>query len=107
MRDEFHIRSVARVQVKGKTEPVEIATLIGARDDQTLDPELLRRLETYEQGFQKFRKRDFRAAKICFSQFLEFYPKDHLAQMYLERALEYEQAPPDEAWNAVEVFKKK
>jgi hypothetical protein len=25
----------------------------------------------------------------------------------LDRALEYEQAPPDEAWDAVEVFKKK
>ena len=30
-----------------------------------------------------------------------------LAKTYLERALEYEQQPPDEAWNAVEVFKKK
>jgi hypothetical protein len=27
--------------------------------------------------------------------------------MYHERALEYEQQPPDAAWNAVEVFKKK
>jgi hypothetical protein len=27
--------------------------------------------------------------------------------MYLDRALEYEQAPPDEAWDAVEVFQKK
>jgi hypothetical protein len=27
--------------------------------------------------------------------------------MYLERALEYEVAPPDEEWNAVEVFGKK
>jgi len=27
--------------------------------------------------------------------------------MYLQRALEYEQAPPDEAWEAIEVFKKK
>jgi hypothetical protein len=27
--------------------------------------------------------------------------------MYLERALEYEEEPPDAAWNAVEVFKKK
>jgi hypothetical protein len=42
-----------------------------------------------------------------FSRFLEFYPDDFLAKMYLERALEYEQQPPDEAWNAVEVFKKK
>src|SRR6185369_3004826 len=28
VRDEFHIRSVARVQVKGKMEPVEISTVI-------------------------------------------------------------------------------
>jgi hypothetical protein len=27
--------------------------------------------------------------------------------MYLERELEYEGQPPDESWNAVEVFKKK
>jgi adenylate cyclase len=49
----------------------------------------------------------FTQAKILFSQFLEFYPDDSLAKMYLERALEYEQQPPDEAWNAVEAFKKK
>jgi adenylate cyclase len=105
IRDEFRLRSVARVQVKGKTEPVEISTLVGARGD-SLDPELLRWLETYEAGIQKFRERDFTQAKILFSQFLEFYPDDFLAKMYLERALEYEQRPPDEAWNAVEMFKK-
>jgi len=27
--------------------------------------------------------------------------------MYSERALEYEQTPPDEAWKAVEIFKRK
>jgi|GEM_PF-5929774 len=26
---------------------------------------------------------------------------------YLDRALEYEEQPPDETWNAVEVFQKK
>ncbi len=107
VRDAFHVRSVARVQVKGKTEPVEISTLIGARDDETLDPEFLRHLLTYEEAFQKFRRREFREAKIMLSQFLEFYPNDYLAKMYLERALEYEEAPPGEAWNAVEVFQKK
>ncbi|MBA3831377.1 MAG: adenylate/guanylate cyclase domain-containing protein [Chthoniobacterales bacterium] len=106
VRDEFHLRSVARVQVKGKTEPVEISTLIAARRDG-IDVEFLRHLETYEQAFQKFRHREFREAKILLSQFLEFYPNDFLAKMYLERTLEYEAAPPDEAWNAIEVFKKK
>ena len=106
VRDEVCLRSVARVQVKGKTKPVEVFTFVGARDDK-IDPELLKWLETYEEGFEKFRSRDFTQAKILFSRFLEFYPDDHLAKMYLSRTLEYEQAPPDEAWEAVEVFQKK
>ena len=106
VRDEFHLRSVARVQVKGKTKPVDVFTLIGARDEK-VDPQFLKWLESYEEGFDKFRTRDFIQAKILFSRFLEFYPEDLLAKMYLDRALEYEQAPPDEAWEAVEVFQKK
>lgn len=106
IRDEFDLRSVALVQVKGKTQPVEIFTLIGAKNDRA-DEEFSNRLETYEAGFRKFRERDFTQAKILFSQFLEFYPDDALAKTYLERALEYEEQPPDASWNAVEVFKKK
>jgi adenylate cyclase len=106
VRDDFHFRSVARVQVKGKTEPVEVFTLIGARKDD-VDPEFLKWLDVYEDAIRKFRDREFKEAKILFSRFLEFYPEDKLAKMYLERALEYEQTPPDDAWNATEVFQKK
>lgn len=106
IRDEFHLRSVALVQVKGKTRPVEIFTLIGAKNDFG-DQEFLEQLKAYEAGFRKFRERDFTQAKTLFSQFLEFYPDDALAKMYLERALEYKGQPPDESWNAVEVFEKK
>ena len=106
VRDEFHVRSVARVQVNGKSAPVEIATLIAERS-AGIDPEFIRHLETYEESFQKFRLRDFREARVLLFRFLEFYPNDFLARMYLERTLEYETTPPDEEWNAVEVFKKK
>jgi TolA-binding protein len=106
VRDEVYLRSVARVQVKGKTKPVDVFTFIAARGEET-DPEFLKWLETYEEALEKFRARDFTDAKILFSRFLEFYPDDLLAKMYLQRALEYEQAPPDEAWEAIEVFKKK
>jgi adenylate cyclase len=106
VRQQFHLRSVARVQVKGKTEPVDVFTVVGARTD-TVDPQLLKWLEAYEEGIMRFRERDFKKAKILFSRFLEFYPDDFLAKTYLDRALEYEHQPPDEAWNAVEVFKKK
>jgi adenylate cyclase len=106
VRDEVYLRSVARVQVKGKTKPVDIFTFVAARGEET-DPEFLKWLETYEEALEKFRTRDFTDAKILFSRFLEFYPDDLLAKMYLQRALEYEQAPPDEAWEAIEVFQKK
>jgi adenylate cyclase len=106
VRDEVYLRSVARVQVKGKTKPVDVFTFIGGRNEE-VDPEFLKWLETYEEGLERFRARDFTEAKILFSRFLEFYPDDLLAKMYLNRALEYEQVPPDEAWEAVEVFEKK
>ena len=106
VRDEVYLRSVARVQVKGKTKPVDVFTFIGARKEE-IDSEFLKWLETYEEGLEKFRARDFTEAKILFSRFLEFYPDDLLAKMYLDRALEYEQTPPDDAWAAIEVFEKK
>ena len=105
-REEFLVRSIDRVQVKGKSEPVEISWLVAARSDP-IDPEFVRHLETYEEGFRKFRHRDFHAAKILLSRFLGFYPNDHLAKLYLQRVLKFEAAPPDTAWDAVEVFEKK
>jgi adenylate cyclase len=102
-RDEFYLRTVGRAQAKGKTEAVDVYTLIGARSD-AVDPEFLKWLEVYEDAIQQFRKRRFKQSKILFSRFLEFFPEDSLAKMYLVRALQYEQTPPDEAWNAVEVF---
>ena len=106
VREEVYLRSVARVQVKGKTKPVDVFTFIGSRNED-VDPELLKWLESYEEGFEKFRARDFTQAKILFSRFLEFYPEDLLAKMYLRRTLEYEHTPPHQAWDAVEVFQKK
>jgi adenylate cyclase len=104
--DGFHLRSVARAQVKGKIRPVEIFTLIGGRDEPA-DAEFVKWLNTYEEALRKFRERNFTEAKILFSRFLESYPDDYLARMYLDRTLNYEQTPPDDAWNAVEIFKQK
>jgi hypothetical protein len=86
--------------------PVAVSTLLCAKGDD-YDAEFLKWLESYEEGLAKFRTREFTPAKILFQRFLEFYPKDYLAKMYLERALEYEQHPPDETWTAAEVFTKK
>src|SRR4029453_4655636 len=77
VRDEFYMRSVARVQVKGKTKPVDVFTFFFPRNEE-VDLEFLKWLESYEEGLEKFRARDFTDAKISFSRFLEFYPDDFL-----------------------------
>jgi adenylate cyclase len=106
VRDEFYIRSVARVQVKGKTEPAEISALLGPRNPP-FDENWLRALAMYEEGFRKFRTRDFADAGELFAEFLKLYPEDVLANTYYDRAVGYQKEPPNEAWNAVEVFKQK
>ena len=105
-REEFYLRPLALVQVKGKTEPVEISVLEGSRSDR-LDPQRVEQLENFETGFRKFRERDFAGAKLLFSRFLVAYPADYPAKLYLERTLEYEVNPPPPDWRAVEIFTRK
>jgi adenylate cyclase len=104
--DEFHLRSVARVQVKGKTLPVDVFTLVGPRGDGA-NPALIEQLKGYEEGIAQFRDHKFSEAKASFARFLQAVPGDFLAKMYLEQAIDYEKEPPPADWNAVEVFKKK
>ncbi len=104
--DEFHLRSVARVQVKGKTLPVDIFTLVSPRADGA-NPAFIEQLTWYEEGIMQFRDRKFSEAKISFDRFLGAIPNDFLAKMYSEQAMAYEKEPPPADWNAVEVFKKK
>jgi adenylate cyclase len=106
VRDEFYVRSVGRVQVKGKTETAEISALLGSRATP-FDSDLLSALEIYEEGFRKFRARDFAVAEALFAEFLKIYPEDVLANTYRERASGYQKEPPNEAWDAVEVFTRK
>jgi adenylate cyclase len=105
VQDEFHFRSVALVQVKGKTEPVEIFSLIGEKVD--ISKEACIQLEDYEAGVRKFRQRQFSQARTFLSRFLEERPGDLLARLYFDRASKYEKQPPEGSWNGVEIFKEK
>src|SRR5207248_3420452 len=58
VRDEVYLRSVARVQVKGKIKPVDVFTFIAATGEET-DPEFLKWLETSEEALEKSRARHF------------------------------------------------
>ncbi len=106
VKEEFHLRSVARVQVKGKTLPVDVFTVVGSQSDGVA-PEVIARLQCYEEGILKFRERKFGDAQALFARVLESAPEDFLATMYSDRSIQYGKEPPPDGWNGVEVFTKK
>ena len=106
VRDEFHLRSVDRVQAKGKNKPVEIFTVVGEKST-ALPPEEQRFLALYEEGITCFRQREFARPKELFSQAAQIHPDDFLAADYLEDCDEYIATPPGAAWTGVRVMTKK
>jgi hypothetical protein len=109
IRDEFHLRSVALVQVKGKTRPVELFTLIGVKNDPG-DQQRLQRLELYEAGLRKSRERDFRQAKTLFSTFSSSIRKMHSrrcilnARLHMKRSRQTNPGTRSKSFRKSEVF---
>lgn len=82
--EEYQIRFLDRVIVKGKQKPISIFEVL---DGET---ELVRELKLqtqgdFERGLEHYRHHEFRASKTYFHQVLAVNPDDKTAALYLER----------------------
>jgi adenylate cyclase len=105
VRDTYLLRLVARLEVKGKTEGVDVFTVMGEGAGQTVSLPLW--LARYEEGVQLYRQKEFTAAAKMFEQSLQRQPQDYLSAMYLERCRELIVHPPAENWDGVDRLTKK
>jgi adenylate cyclase len=103
--DQYILRLVDSVQVKGKTKPVDVYTVLGDGAGQTVSLPLW--LARYEEGVRQYRCRNFSMAAELFEESLRREPEDFLSQMYLQRCRALIENPPDESWNGVFVMTKK
>jgi adenylate cyclase len=87
------------IQVKGKTKPVDVFTVMGEGAGQTVSLPLW--LARYEEGVVLYRKKEFTAAAKMFEQSLQRQPQDYLSAMYLDRCRELLAHPPAEDWDGV------
>ena len=55
----------------------------------------------FKRGLAQYRQRDWRGAIMCFQEALSFNPNDGPSQLYLERALYYQDNPPGDEWDGV------
>jgi adenylate cyclase len=101
----FVFRRLVRVALKGKTAPLDVSELVGARDAVTA--ERMAAIGLFERGIDAYLARRFAEARTLFGQALEREPQDGPARRYLEQCTACEAAalPPD--WQGVYVQESK
>jgi len=98
-------REVDLMRVKGKQEPVVVFELLARKGH--LSAEQHRVIETYMEGLEAYKRRDFKTAAAQFEAALALDPKDGPSRVYLGRAKEYLVAPPPVNWDGVYELKSK
>ena len=102
--NQFTLREVDLVRVKGKKQPLVIYELLGEGEP---DAEIARFLTIYQEGRSQFRSRQFKGSAVAFAQALELRPQDIPSRHYLERSQEFQINPPEPDWQAVRVMQDK
>ena len=102
---DIEAREVDRMRVKGKKEPVVVFELLARRG--CLSAEQRQVINTYVEGLEAYKHRDFKTAVAQFEAALSLDPRDGPSRVYLERAKEYLVAPPPPDWDGVYELKSK
>jgi adenylate cyclase len=99
--DDFVVRELDLIRVKGKEKPVRIYELIGKKGE--VDPEKIKRLEVFQKGLAFYRSKNFMAAAEQFKSLVG----DPAAGMFAYRCEEFLKNPPPEGWDGVFTFTEK
>jgi adenylate cyclase len=100
-RDNFHIRHLGPVQLKGKMEPTRIFECFNGSDENDIQKKLTA-LPLFKQGLSDYFNKSFREASDKFYQVLEIYPEDTTAKIFLRKASAYKDMGTPENWTGVE-----
>lgn len=98
--EEYQIRFLDRVVVKGKQQPISIFEVLDGEVDAVRELKLQTQLD-FEKGVEHYRQHDLRSAKICFYRVLAVNPEDKTAALYLERVNHLIEKGVPENWSGV------
>jgi len=105
IQDEFRIREVDRIRVKGKTKPVavfEIMDHLEGRVDGLDDVQGL-----YQEGLSLYKDRAWQQAKDRFQKASMVSDAESLSRLYIERCQHFLTHPPSADWDGVWTMKTK
>ena len=104
VREEFTLRSLDLIIVKGKTKPVEIFTVLGRRLPGTPEPDWL---AVHEEAMRRYRLGEFKTAAALWREVLAQAPGDPVSAVFLARCLALQKEPPEGEWTGVFEMKTK
>ena len=104
VREEFTLRSLDLIVVKGKTKPVEIFTVLGRRLPGTPEPDWL---AVHEEAMRRYRLGEFTTAAALWREVLAQAPGDSVSGVFLARCLALQSEPPEGEWTGVFEMKTK
>jgi adenylate cyclase len=102
--EEFLVRELDLIRVKGKEEPVTLYELLSRREHAG---ELAELAEAFLKGREAYKRRDWHAAQRAFDDVLKRWPQDGPARIFRARCEEYLTEGPAADWDGVYVMKHK
>lgn len=103
VRDQFVLRSVDLIIVQGKTQPVEIFTVLGPRET-TVEPAWLAK---HEEAVRLYRAGKFVEAENLWREITVEIPTDGLTKAFIWRCVALQANPPEPPWTGVYEMKSK
>lgn len=97
--EEFIVRELDVVTVKGKANPTTIYELMGYAEGG--GPQKGEIASRFASALTLYRSRKFREARDAFRTILNSHPEDKPSALYVERASRYLESPPNESWDGV------
>ena len=102
----YRMREIDRVQVKGKTKPVNVLEVLDYHDDKSF-PNMMDVLGHFREGVNHYRAQDWLKAEHSFKEALKANPGDELSHDYIERCEIMDMNPPGDDWDGVWIMKSK
>ena len=103
---KYHTRELDRVMVKGRKTPLNIHEVFNGDEEEKIKLKL-DFLDTFQEGMNAYRKRQWKKGLSKFKECQKAAPKDPVYQVYLERCENFITQSPPKNWNGVYEFQEK
>ncbi len=98
--ENFHLRYLGKVQVKGRHSSIGIYECFGSDDEEQLTKKE-QTLELFNQGIHHYLNKSFTGAIKCFLSVTEINTEDSTAQFFLDHSMRCLQKGVPENWSGV------